>query len=956
MSVIVPVWNPIRGKLRVAGLASGSGNTLWKTLELQKELDKTWEGSPFEVVAVFSDSPGAKCAETARASGIPCESVDIRAFYAERGAPFKDRAVRAEYDRLILEKLGAYRPDMIFLSGYVWATTDVITGGILTAGVHPADLSIMKDGRRAYAGADGVGSTLAGGEKEIRASSYLATPVIDGGPVLMISPGVPVDADDDLKEGLKEGLKGGLEGKERVRRYLGPVNDQGRLTGARTVLELAQGHFGLNGEGLLHYRGEAAPKGVKFESWEEYRPLHECSAKSLLYPQSVVVAGASSRPGLGSSVLKNIVDRKFNGKIWAVNRSGEDVHGVKGYASIPELPETPDMALVAAPGGAVLDIVRQCGERGVRAVVVLSAGFREIGGEGVDLERRLMETVRRHNMRLLGPNCMGFSNTDEAVSLNANMLQVVPRKGGVGFVTQSGAIGSALIDFSERLGIGFSMVVSTGNQPDVTINDILPLMAEDRNTAVALAYLETIPDPGRFVRVVGKASAAKPVIIVKSGRTAAGAQAASSHTGSLAGDSAITEALIAKAGAIRAKTLEEAFLLADALSKMPRFSGKRVGVLSNAGGPGTLIADALSDAGFELPTMPQALRDELAEKLLPQASTGNPLDLVATALPEHYACAAKTMVESGLYDALILMVVPPVGVDTGAVADAAADSLLGSGLPVVSCFFGPAAGEGGRRLMRNRGIPCLDYPEQTVEVLALMRKGEPDSGATAAVGPALGRMAEIRELVSGSGYLSTDACQSLLSAYGLPVARSGVVRSAEECGNLEFSYPVVAKIEHPDIVHKSDVGGVVLNLRDKAELRATVGALMEKFAGARGVLVQEQVGSGIELILGANSDPVLGHVLIVGAGGTGVEIHKDVSAGHVPFGRSRALEMLKSLRCWPVLEGYRGQKGVDVEELLGVIGRLERLLLDLPRVKELDLNPVIWDGKRFVVADCRIRV
>jgi acetyltransferase len=382
-----------------------------------------------------------------------------------------------------------------------------------------------------------------------------------------------------------------------------------------------------------------------------------------------------------------------------------------------------------------------------------------------------------------------------------------------------------------------------------------------------------------------------------------------------------------------------------------------VGVVSNAGGPGTLIADALSDAGFELPLMSQSLRDELASNLLPQASTGNPLDLVATALPEHYSLAAKKMVESGLYDALILMVVPPVGVDTGAVAEAAADAMAGSGLPVVSCFFGPSAGAGGRRVMRERSIPCFDYPEQTVEALALMRTNAPDTDAPAFIadGPALGRMAEIRKLASGPGYLSSGACQALLSAYGLPVARSGVVCSGKECESLELSYPVVAKIEHPDIVHKSDVGGVILNLRNEAELRDTVDALMKKFAGARGVLVQEQVGSGLELILGANSDPVLGHVLLVGSGGTGVEIHKDVSTAHVPFGRGRAEKMLKSLRCWPLLEGYRGKEGVDTEALLGIIGKLERLLLDLPRIRELDLNPVIWDGKRFVIADCRIR-
>ncbi|MDR1482028.1 MAG: hypothetical protein LBI74_05320 [Synergistaceae bacterium] len=257
--MITPIWNPDRGILRIAGLASGSGNTLWKTLELQRGLKSASGGSPFEIVAVFADSAGSKCVTTAETLGIPSESADIRAFYADRGAELKDRGVRGEYDRLILERLAKYRPDMILLAGYVWAVTDVITESILTAGVHPADLSIMKDGRRAYAGARGIDSTLAGGESEIRASSYLATPVIDGGPILMISPAVPVDSGDNL------------DGRERSRRYLGPVNDQGRMVGARTVLEIALGHFGLDESGCLYYKGVPAPNGVRVESWDENR-------------------------------------------------------------------------------------------------------------------------------------------------------------------------------------------------------------------------------------------------------------------------------------------------------------------------------------------------------------------------------------------------------------------------------------------------------------------------------------------------------------------------------------------------------------------------------------------------------------------------------------------------------------------------------------------------------------
>lgn len=942
--MIFPLWNPVKGKLRVAGLASGSGNTLWKILELQHELEKTWEGSPFEVVALFSDSFDAKCVTTAANYGIPCESEDIRAFYAKQNAPLKDRKVRREYDKIILEKLSPYRPDLLLLAGYVWATTDVVTKSLLTVGVHPADLSIVKNGKRAYAGADGVGSSLAGGEKEIRASSYLATPVIDGGPILIVSPAVPVDPSD------------GLEGKERIRHYLNPVNAQGRIVGARTVLEIALGHFGTDESGEIHHNGCPAPLGVKFETWEHGKPLHQTSVKHLLEPESVAVIGASARPGLGNAVLKNVVDYGFKGKVWAVNRGGDEVWGVPGFRSLSDLPEVPDMAMITVPGEAVCEIAEQCGERGVRAITVLSAGFRELGEKGAEQERQLMEIVRRHNMRLLGPNCMGLVNTKTSVRLNANMLQTVPHEGSVSLVTQSGAIGSALIDFSETLGFGFSVVASTGNQPDVNINDLISYLSEDENTKVILTYLETIPDPGRFVEVVSKAATVKPVVLLKSGRTSVGAQAASSHTGSLAGDNAIVEALMKKTGAIIARSLEEAFLLGTALSKMPRFSGNRIGVVSNAGGPGTLIADALSEAGFELPLMPRELREELAASVMPQASTSNPLDLVATALPEHYARAVELMVRSGMYDALILMVVPPVGVDTEAVARAVAQPLRESGLPVVSCFFGPSAGEGGRRVMLENDIPSFVWPEQTVEALKRMKMTEPFSETFSIEPPALTRMEGIRDMMNGTGYLNQATCEKLLKEFGLPVVNSKFVSSAKECRNTSLRYPVVAKIEHPQILHKSDVGGVVLNISGPDSLEKTVNELLLKFKGAEGVWVQEQVVSDLELIVGANSDPDLGHVLMVGLGGVAVELYKDVAVSHVPFDRAQARKMLQSLRCAPLLQGYRGTKGVDLEALIDLIGKVQELLLNGPRIKELDLNPIIWDGTCFTIADCRICV
>ena len=938
-----PLWSPLRGKLRLAGLVSGSGNTLWKTLELQKQLEKSKEGSPFEVVAVFADSGSASALEKAKSFGVPAVSLDIREFYARRNAPLKDREVRAAYDREILAMLEPFSPDMLLLAGYVWATTDVITGSIPTVGVHPADLAVRKNGERAYAGADGVGATLAGGEHEIRATSYLATPVLDGGPMLIVSPPSPIDSDE------------GMDPKDRFRKYLSLVNEQARETGARTVYEIARGHFAVNADGIAVHKERALPDGLRFESWPPFVP-----DISLFSPRSIAVVGASaSGTSLGSAVLRNILSYGFKGEVYPVNRKGEDAEGLKGYASVLDIPRDVDLAMITVPGAAAVEVAEECGRKGVRNLVTLSAGFRETGEEGARAENALLDIVSKYSMRLLGPNCMGLLNTSPDVRLHANMLQTVPKRGGIGLITQSGAIGAALLDFAPSLGLGFSLIASTGNQPDMTINDLLPLYAEDDNTTVILAYLETLPDAGRFARILTEAAAKKPVIVVKSGMTEAGAAAAKSHTGSLAGKSRIAEALLDKTGAIRAATLEEAFLLASALSTQPRVKENRVGVISNAGGPGTLVADELSRRGFSLPFLPETTREALAAQVLPQASTANPLDLVATAKPEHYAAAAKAMVESNLYDAFVVVMVPPTGVETGPVAEAMIPVLKASGLPVTSCFFGPSMGEGGRAAMLNAGIPSFPFPEQTASVLSLMREKtlSPRAEKPNTPTPSLLRKGALRKRLAASadGFLLPALCEELLEAYGIPLPLSAMVTAPEEVKGASFLYPVVAKIDHPDVLHKSDAGGVVLNIADEKSLRGVVDTLLARFPGARGVLVQEQIGKGIELILGADSDPLLGHAVLVGWGGTGVEVFSDVALGHVPFSRAEGVRLLERLQCFPLLKGYRGKPGVDMEGLLDLLQKLQRLLLDFPEIEEMDLNPLIWDGNRFIAADYRIK-
>lgn len=941
--MIHPLWTPLRGKLRVAGLVSGSGNTLWRTLELQRSLEKTAEGCPFEVVALFADSEDAGALKKAEEYGIPAVSLDIRKFYESKNAPLKDKAVRGEYDRAILGLLDPFSPDMIFLAGYVWATTEVITGSLLTVGVHPADLAVQKDGRRAYAGADGVGSTLAGGEREIRATSYLATPVIDGGPILLVSPAVPIEQDE------------GMDPKDRFRKYLTLVNEQARTTGARTVLEIARGNFTVEGSRAF-YKGRELPRGLRFETW----PKDKETSSSFFAPRSIAVVGASASPGgLGRAVLNNLVAYGFQGDLYPVNRKGEDAAGLKGYASVLDIPGEVDLAVITIPGGSAVEVAEECGRKGIATLVILSAGFREVGEEGARAEEGLLDIAFRYHMRILGPNCMGMLNTSPDVRLHANMLASIPERGGIGLITQSGAVGAALLDFAPSLGLGFSLIASTGNQPDMNINDLLPIYGEDENTKVILTYLETLPEAGRLAPLLKKTTAKKPVIILRSGTTDAGAAAAKSHTGSLAGKNKIAEALLDKTGVIRADSLETAFLTASALATQPLMKGIRVGVISNSGGPGTLVADELSRRGFSLPLLPSSLRKKLAALLMSQSSTANPLDLVATATPEQYAAAAEIMTESGCFDAFVVIMTPPVGVDTGAVAEAMTAALKNSGLPVTSCFFGPEAALDGRKVMLDAGIPSFPFPEQTASVLSLMRAEEDPKAAEGAPTPrpSLLRREELKKITrAAEGFLSPGHCEELLAAYGIPLVRSAFFTDSSAASGHDLAYPVVAKIDHPDVLHKSDAGGVVLNIPDGTELARTMGDLLKRFPGARGVLVQEQVKKGLELILGADRDPLLGHAVLVGWGGVGVEVFGDVALGHVPFSRGYGQKMLRSLKCYPLLKGFRGEKGVDEEKLLDLLQRMQTLLSDFPEIEEMDLNPLIWDGSKFIAADYRIKI
>jgi acyl-CoA synthetase (NDP forming)/folate-dependent phosphoribosylglycinamide formyltransferase PurN len=942
------VINPARGRLRVLGYCSGSGNTLWKAYELQLAMEATPEGCPFEIVGIFADNPESKAVETARRFGVPAQALDIRQYYARRDKPLRDREVRAEYDREALSLVSQYRADVILLAGYVWATTDVLLDEYLVVNVHPGDLALTDEtGRRVLAGANGIQAALDRKLPYLRASSHIATRELDAGPLLVRSAKVPVDYALHTNP------------EERFRYYLKLVNEQSRLVGARTLLELALGSYQTDEQNRLYFRGELAPGGFTVENWGENRPAFERHPEKLLRPESVAVIGASARPGIGNAIVQNLQDIGYPGKVYAVNRKAERVMGVPGYASVLDIPDKVDLAVLSVPSSSALSVAEECGKKGIPALVCITAGFREIGGEGVERERALMRIVNRYNMCMIGPNCMGIANTDRNVRLSATILSQTPPAGHVAFLTQSGALGASIIDFAGELDVGFSVVASLGNMASINPCDLLPMLERDPNTELICMYMETIPQPWRFEKVMRGIT--KPVILVKSGRTAAGAAAASSHTGSLAGNDSVADALIAKCGILRAENLEDAFLLASAMSKMPRLHGRRVGIISNAGGLGTLTTDALVKYGFLLPELDAPEREALAAQLLPEASTHNPLDLVAPAPPSHYAIAARAMIASGKYDAIIVDCVPPATIDTGEVAQAMVDILHTADVPIFSCFFGPTLGAPGRAVMKKGGIPTFSFPDQMVRTMSYMVERPKFRKTPVPVSLTPEERARAAQLFEGGksgSYLTPENCEKLLSLYKIPTAQSVWLSREEEIDALTLRWPVVAKIDHPDIVHKSDVGGVQLHLNSKDELRLLLRRWREQFPGLRGMVVQEEVSGKLELIAGASLDPALGHSLLVGFGGTLVEILNDVAFGHVPLSPEDPDRMLQSLRARKLLEGYRGSRAVNTAQLREILLRLNALLLDFPMIGEMDLNPLVYDESResFFAVDARIRL
>jgi acetyltransferase len=678
----------------------------------------------------------------------------------------------------------------------------------------------------------------------------------------------------------------------------------------------------------------------------------------LFRPRAVAVIGASRRPGsIGWQVLHNLVTGGFEGKVFPVNPNAEVAHSIKCHKSVTAIPDAVDLALITVPKALVPRALADCVRKGVGAVVVITAGFKETGPEGAAVEAQLVKLARKHGMRLVGPNCMGIQNAQDGVRLNASFSRSFPRSGPVAFVSQSGAMGEAILAQADHLNLGVAMFVSMGNRADVSANDLIAYWGRDASIRCVLLYLESFGNPRNFVPIARRVSRDKALVTVKAGRSAAGARAATSHTGALAGADVAADALLKECGVQRVGSVEELFDVGLALSKLPLPKGKRVAVLTNAGGPAILATDALVSWGLEIAALSESTRATLRGLLVPEASIANPVDMVAGATAENYRRALGVLLADRGVDSVLVIFVPPITHDPVVVARAVFEAARGSAKPVVSCFMSrdEVLADIARQAEQD-WTPVYLYPESAVRALAALDErrrwlARPE-GVVARYDVDL---AAARKVLK-PGWLGVRGRRALAAAYGLPAVPGGLARSAREAVAIaeRVGYPVVAKVSAPSVVHKSDVGGVLLDLANEAAVRAAFAKLQRP--DAEGVNIQKMLERGREVVLGFTQDPAYGPLLMFGLGGIYVEVLKDVSFALCPVSDVRAHELLREIRGWPILAGVRGQAAIDEAALIDVIQRLSQLAVDHPRIAELEINPLLAYTGGVCAVDMRVRV
>ena len=671
-------------------------------------------------------------------------------------------------------------------------------------------------------------------------------------------------------------------------------------------------------------------------------------------PQGVVVIGASTSPEkLGYGAARNLIESGYQGAIHFVAQKSGELFGRTIHTSLQDVPNPVDLAILIVPTQATPQAIEECARRGIKAAVIVSAGFREVGVEGAALEQQCVEIARAHGVRLLGPNCIGTIDTH--LPLDTTFLQPpMPEKGGIGFISHSGAFAAAIIDWARGQGFGFSRIVSLGNQADVNETDMLPMLADDDATKVIVMYMESISNGRRYVQTASEVSKQKPVIALKVGRFEAGQKAAASHTGALAASDTAFNAAFEKAGVLRAETAEQMFDWARALETCPLPKGNRIGILTNAGGPGVIAADSLEHHNLMLAHLGESTLEALSATLPPAANIHNPVDMLASASSETYATCLKTLLQDKNVDAVLIILPPPPMFKAEEVARAMIEVIEHFNKPVVVALMGSTLVEEAGNVFRAARVPTYPFPERAASALATLVKR--------AKGLQSHLILQFASKPSKAGRLLTP--DELMQAYNIPTAPVKLARDENEAIALanELGFPVVMKIASPDIPHKSDVGGVLLNIKDTDALQSGYRHMMKRIEALvpppriEGVHIQRQIPNGQEVIVGMARDEQFGALMMFGSGGVEVEGLKDVAFALGTLDQAGAESMMRNTWAGRKLKGFRGIPPVDEEAVKDVLIKLSRLAAEHEEIEEIEINPLRVLAKGAVAVDVRVKL
>lgn len=692
-------------------------------------------------------------------------------------------------------------------------------------------------------------------------------------------------------------------------------------------------------------------------------------------PKSIAVIGASDEEGtVGYTLMKNLTESKYDGKVYPVNIRKKEILGLKACQSVEQLPEAVDLAIIATPSKTVPDVVEQCGKAGIIGIIILSAGFKEIGPEGKALEDKILEIQKKYNLRIIGPNCLGIIHPD--LNLNATFTGKMPKSGNMAFISQSGALGSAILDWAIHENIGFSHFVSLGSMIDVAFGDLIDYFGTDQRTRSILMYIEGIVDARKFMSAARHFARTKPIIVVKAGKFAESAKAAASHTGSLTGEDLVYDAAFKRAGMVRVDEVNDLFNSAEVLGTQPLPKGPNLAIITNAGGPGVMATDSLLTRGGSLAKLDQKTMDELNSILPHYWSRGNPVDILGDARAERFRRAVELCMDDENVDGVLIIYAPQAVANPAQIAKSIVDLWKAKQFrnkTILTCFMGYGEVEEANQIFNENNIPTYSTPEQAVKAYMYMYQYErnlellyetPEELPVDIVSPKRPLSVIMRNAAAENRELLNEAeAKTFLQYYDIPVARSFVARTPDEAVTVasRVGYPVVAKILSPQIVHKSDAGGVVLDINDEAGLREAFDRITRRAkeyapdAEILGVTVQHMVEKrGQEVILGAKHDPIFGPVILFGMGGVGVEVFKDFAIGLPPLNQTLARRIMEETKVFQLLKGFRNMPPANIKQLEEIMVRFSQMLVDFPQLKEVDINPLLANESQVIALDARI--